>query len=184
MYVWMDGWMGGWLDDNRTARVSTGRHKAMDVDELNASRLRLQLTEVIPKLELTAAEKARPPQQRDRAAAPSSSESARAAGGAGGGDDRLWHSKHFVWYRLPPLQRLREATLSDGVFGPTMSGPSHGLPEDALLLEVFHDGGSGNCRAVLCCALLCSAVVPVYVCFALGAFFVHVRRVVGMVWLG
>ena len=103
----------------------------MDVNELNASRLRLQLTEVIPTLEVTAGEKACPPAGRD--------------GKKGGDEGRLWHSKHFVWYRLPPLQRLKPASLADGVFGPTMDpAMEHGVPEDALLLEAFHDGASGK----------------------------------------
>jgi hypothetical protein len=70
------------------------------------------------------------------------------AGGSGGAtreSDRLWHSKHFVWYRLPHLQRLKDSTLVDGVFGPTLDqskGP--GVAEDALLLEVFYDSDSGK----------------------------------------
>ena len=93
--------------------------KVMGLDALNESRLRLQLTEVIPKLEITAAERARPP--ADKTAAASSSQADTGSGGKAAGEAaRLWHSKHFVWYRLPPLQRLRPASLADGVFGPTL----------------------------------------------------------------
>ena len=55
---------------------------------LAASRLRLQLTEVVPRLDgqISAAEKARPERNENP------------------GRERLWHSKHFVWYSLPPLQ--------------------------------------------------------------------------------
>ena len=43
------------------------------------------------------------------------------------------------------MQRLRPATLADGVFGPDLDQKdSTGVPEDALLLEAFHDGGSGK----------------------------------------
>ena len=132
-------------------RVSTGQpHKRMGVDELNESRLRLQLTAVIPKLELelTAAEKARP------SLAPTSEVGGQGIGtgtepaAAAGSSQllRLWHSKHFIWYRLPPLQRLRSATLDDGVFGPSLDqtqAPS-GIGEDTLLIEAFHDSGSGR----------------------------------------
>eukprot|EP01043_Picozoa_sp_COSAG02_P017338 COSAG02_NODE_784_length_17232_cov_12.871651_15_plen_200_part_00 len=116
--------------------------KVMGVDELNESRLRLQLTEVIPKLEITAAEKVRP--ASNKTADGSSPHSGSDEEGKVADNGRLWHSKHFVWYCLPPLQRLRSASLADGVFGPTLDKSKDGVPEDALMLEAFHDGGSGK----------------------------------------
>lgn len=128
---------------DRKSCVSKPELKVMDVDELNASRLRLQLTEVIPKLEITAAEKAAPAKKTaDISLLPSGS------GSDGRVEDngRLWHSKHFVWYRLPQLKRLNSPGLVDGVFGPTIdqSKGEHGVPEDALMIEAFHDAGSGK----------------------------------------
>jgi hypothetical protein len=97
---------------------------------------------VIPRLEITAAEKARPAQSE--AAAPPGAPD-HAAGGGGADASRLWHSMHFVWYRLPRLQLLKPSTLLDGVFGPTLDqSKGHGVAEDALMLEAFHDGGSGR----------------------------------------
>jgi hypothetical protein len=129
----------------RNKSVRKTEHQVMSLGEMNSSRLRLQLTQVIPRLEITAAEKARPAAQSKEAEPSGNPDHAGGSGGATRESDRLWHSKHFVWYRLPHLQRLKDSTLVDGVFGPTLDqskGP--GVAEDALLLEVFYDSDSGK----------------------------------------